>query len=102
LNRHQETALCQGAIKRVSLQPGTAVVIPTEALNPASRPVIPAKAGIQNKNGPLSFLKQGLAFNKKAVHGFKAEQRQGLWLQPWAGMMAICFIGRNPVLHPSG
>jgi hypothetical protein len=40
------------------------------------RPVIPAKAGIQHKNGPLSLLKQGIALNR-AVHGFRQNSGKG-------------------------
>jgi hypothetical protein len=42
----------------------------------AKKPVIPAKAGIQNKNWLLSFLKQALALNK-AVHGFRQNSGKG-------------------------
>jgi hypothetical protein len=36
-------------------------------LEAAPQVVIPAKAGIQNKNGPLSFLEQPLPLSKQAA-----------------------------------
>jgi hypothetical protein len=63
-------ALVKGKIK--SLEPPCALVEGKTSVSPEPppRPVIPAKAGIQNKNWLLSLLKQGLAFNK-ALHGFR-------------------------------
>jgi hypothetical protein len=40
------------------------------------KPVIPAYAGIQNRIGLLSLLKQNLALNR-AVHGFRQNSVKG-------------------------